>query len=444
MAKKWQISPVMKAAKPSTKRTRKHRKQRLLNDAWPRIRERALPSGGIAYEVDGRRMVNSRKVGTRSQWGTLDEATLEAQRLRDKNRMHGGTAIMSKSSEQDAQFALRLLQDGAPGVRLSDVVKDYLATRASIRRKAKLKDLSKTYAAKKEAEGASPRYVKDIRLRFRHLCVDFGEKYVHELTGDELATWIDERKGAQISKANYRRAFDVFFGYAVENGYAARNPLEGRQKPVVRITKKPGILSVTETIALLSAADERIVPALAIGAFAGLRPEAEINRLTWDSINLERIEDEAKSKKGKPVYKSWGHIHVKAGQTKTRSGGGIMDRYVPISENLWHWLIDRKPPKGGPVVPVAENYFHELRQAAVEDAKLKEWPHDALRHGAGSYHFAAFMDKAQTMAMLGHTNRRTFEVHYCHTMPRTEAEAYWQIMPAVRGERKIVPLAEAV
>ena len=86
----------MKAAKPSTKRTRKHRKQRLINEAWPRIRERTLPSGGIAYEVDGRRTVNGHKSGTRSQWETLDEATFEAQRLRDKKRMHGGTAIMSK------------------------------------------------------------------------------------------------------------------------------------------------------------------------------------------------------------------------------------------------------------------------------------------------------------------------------------------------------------
>jgi hypothetical protein len=29
-------------------------------------------------------------------------------------------------------------------------------------------------------------------------------------------------------------------------------------------------------------------------------------------------------------------------------------------------------------------------------------------------------------------------------MPKTQAEPYWEIMPAVRGERKIVPLAQAV
>ncbi|MBJ7327909.1 MAG: hypothetical protein JHC52_11270, partial [Chthoniobacterales bacterium] len=259
-AKKWQISPIIKAAKPATKRTRKHRKQKVLYDTWPRIRERAMPSGVVSYEVDGRRMVNGRKVGTRSQWGTLDEAKIEAQRLRDKNRMHGGTAIISKSSEQDAQFALRLLQDGAPSVRLSDVVKDYLATRASMCRKEKLNELAAIFLKKKKSEGASVGYLKDIALRLRHLGDDYGARYVHELTGDELATWIEDRDCSQGSKANYRRVFDVFFNYAVKNGYAARNPLDGRERPQVRKTEKTGILSVDDLTSLLSVAEARIVP----------------------------------------------------------------------------------------------------------------------------------------------------------------------------------------
>jgi integrase len=434
----------MKAAKSSTKRNRKHRKQRLLNESWPRIRERTLPSGGTAYEVDGRRMVNGSKVGTRSQWGTLDEAKFEAQRLRDKNRMHGGAAIMSKSSEQDAQFALRLLQDGAPGIRLSDVVKDYLATRASIRRKEKLNELAALFTKKKKAEGASAGYLKDISLRLRHLGEDHGARYVHELTGDELARWIEDRDCAQGSKANYRRVFDVFLNYAVENGYAARNPLDGRERPQVRKTEKTGILTVDELTRLLAVADERIVPALAIAAFAGLRPESEIIPLQWEDINLEREVDEAKSNKRKTVYKSWGFIHVKTGATKMRGDEGISERYVAVQENLWHWLIDRKPPSGGPVLPVKKNYFYELRQAAVVAAKLKQWPHDALRHCFGSYHFAAFKDERRTMAELGHSNQRTFRRHYYRAMPQTQAEPYWSIMPAVRGERKLVPLAEAV
>ncbi|MBJ7327908.1 MAG: hypothetical protein JHC52_11265, partial [Chthoniobacterales bacterium] len=97
--------------------------------------------------------------------------------------------------------------------------------------------------------------------------------------------------------------------------------------------------------------------------------------LQWDDVNLERVVDEDKSTKRKPVYKSYGFIHVKTGATKMRGDDGVLERYVTVTENLWHWLIDRKPPEGGLVVPVKKNYVYELRQAAVETAKIKAWPH---------------------------------------------------------------------
>jgi integrase len=94
------------------------------------------------------------------------------------------------------------------------------------------------------------------------------------------------------------------------------------------------------------------------------------------------------------------------------------------------------------VVPVAKNYLAELRQAAAIEAGV-EWPHDALRHSFASYHRAAHQSDHLTMTLLGHTNMRTFKVHYCHSLPPGAAEAYWNIFPTVRGERKIVPLAAA-
>jgi hypothetical protein len=47
------------------------------------------------------------------------------------------------------------------------------------------------------------------------------------------------------------------------------------------------------------------------------------------------------------------------------------------------------------------------------------------------------------MHEMGHTNIRTFRNHYCHSLPPGAADAYWNIFPTVRGERKIVPLAQA-
>jgi len=442
----------MSAAKNTTKstsetirKTRKRRKQKLHSDAWPRIRERTLPSGKTVYEVDARMMVNNEKTGSRQNLDTLDEAQFEAQRLRDRHRMHGRAASMSAASMTDAEFAFQLLQRQSPGTTLTEAVKTFIDTRASIRRTATLDKLTELFLSEKKTEGASVGYLKDIGLRLRHLSESgLGERNVHELTGDELADWITLRSCSAGSKANYRRVFDVFLNYATTKGYAARNPLDKYPRPEVRKTEKTGILTVDELTRLLAVADERIVPALAIAAFAGLRPESEIIPLQWEDINLEREVDEAKSNKRKTVYKSWGYVHVKTGATKMRGDEGVSERYVAVQENLWHWLIDRKPPAGGPVLPVKKNYFYELRQAAVVAAKLKQWPHDALRHCFGSYHFASFKDERRTMAELGHSNQRTFRRHYYRAMPQTQAEPYWSIMPAVRGERKILPLAEAV
>ena len=428
--------------RPSRRRGQR-RKQPVVASNWPRIRRRTLPSGKEVYQVDARAMLKGRPMGARLDFETLEDAKAEAKRIRDRHRIHGGTASISAASMDDAQFALRLLQRHKCEATLTDAVNAYLETRASVRHTSTVEKLAESFLASKERDGASEGYLKDLRLRLRHLCASirpgkvdeltgdevFGKKMVDELTGDELVAWIKQRGPSAGSRANYRRVLDVFLNYAVENGYAARNPLDGRKRPSTPILEKPGILSVEELKKLLAVADKRILPALVIGAFAGLRPQSEIKPLQWEDIDLERVIDEAKSKKAKPVYKSWGTIHVKSGATKLRHDEGGGERFPEISENLWHWLTLLKPAEGGPVLKMEYNYFYELRQAASEKAGIAKWPHDALRHSAGSYHFAFGQDEAKTMTMLGHASVRTFRRHYRRAMPKSSAEPYWQIFP---------------
>ena len=105
---KAKASGVKPAA--TTPNTRRRRKHKVHSETWPRIREKSLPSGGSVYEVDARMMVNGEKTGSRQNFDTLDEAEFEAQRLRDRHRMHGRAASMSASSMTDAEFAFQLLQ----------------------------------------------------------------------------------------------------------------------------------------------------------------------------------------------------------------------------------------------------------------------------------------------------------------------------------------------
>jgi integrase len=437
--------PTAKASHTPSKRTRRNsRKWTKVNTAWPWIHQRSADFGPVVYRVDSRQMVAGVSGGKRVEFSTLEAAQIEAQTLRERNKVMGASANISATSTNEAQMAMRLLTERAPGVGLLDAVKGYVELLAKVKDPITVADLAKKFAAAKKAEGVTDKYLKDVDLRLGDFCEKFGKRQVHQIGGDEVSKWIgsrsrvddDEQALSVGSQLNYWRVLSSFFSHAVEFKFAAKNPLDGMKRPKQQ-KAEVGILTVDELTRLLAVADERIVPALAIGAFAGLRPESEIVPLQWEDINLDKVLDEDKSTKKKPVYKSFGWINVK------RSKNAESIRHVSVSENLHDWLIDRKPPQGGPVVPVAANYLHELRQAAVEDAKIKKYPHDGLRHSFGSYHRGLHRNEQFTMHEMGHTNIRTFRNHYCHSLPPGAADAYWNIFPTVRGERKIVPLAQA-
>jgi len=78
-----------------------------------------------------------------------------------------------------------------------------------------------------------------------------------------------------------------------------------------------------EAEALLRATGTDFVPAIAIGLSAGLRPEAELWHLDWQSVNLaDKLIDVTKSK------------------------NSISHRFVKISDNLVAWLASYAKKRG--------------------------------------------------------------------------------------------------
>ena len=104
---------------------------------------------------------------------------------------------------------------------------------------------------------------------------------------------------------------------------------------------RPGILSAQQVKGLLAAAEDELRPAIAIGLFAGLRPESEIWRLDWSEMDFA-----AK------------HIDVSADASKNRGDEteGAAHRFVTMQPNLIAWL---KPlaRKQGPVSRTGDKYF---------------------------------------------------------------------------------------
>ena len=223
------------------------------------------------------------------------------------------------------------------------------------------------------------------------------------LTTRDVDTWLTGLAVASQTRVNYRRAIHNLFSFAMTRGYCASNPVTKATQPKVT-PGEIGILTVPQAQALLVACSPKILSAVAIGLFAGLRA-SEIGRLDWSDIDLER-----------------GFIDVGASKTKT-----ARRRLVEIPENLSSWLAPHHRGEG-PVRPPSITYRRQFTKALVASG-IKEWPDNALRHSFASYHLAASQNAAATALQLGHTESRTLFAHYRELVRPAEPKHIWQIRP---------------
>ena len=184
--------------------------------------------------------------------------------------------------------------------------------------------------------------------------------------------------------------------------YCSENPVVQTAKAKVK-AKPVGVLTPEQTQRLLGcAADAALRPALAVAAFAGLR-HAEILKLDWREVHLDR-----------------GFIEVTAAKSKSASR-----RLVTILPNLKPWL-EVAAKRSGAVYPVNGR---KLTDAARKRAGLINWPSNALRHSYASYHLAKFQDASALALQMGHTTTAMLFAHYREVVTPEDAQSYWTISP---------------
>ena len=103
------------------------------------------------------------------------------------------------------------------------------------------------------------------------------------------------------------------------------------------------------------------IPALAIGAFAGLRA-AEIQRLEWSDIDLV----------GR---------HITVGATTNRAKNASR-RVVPVADNLAAWLA-AYPGREGRIWSDGPEAFHRAQRETVTMAKVKRKANSLRQSFAG-------------------------------------------------------------
>src|SRR5438093_9693433 len=309
------------------------------------------------------------------------ETFLHSKRIEQKNY---GLAATSFNERQRAEY-LECAESLKPfNATIRDAVNFYLPHLHATKRTCTATQLVDELLKVKEADGASERYLSDLRSRLTQFSDSFNGKPVAEITSGQVDEWLRSlsyketgKRLSPVTRNNFRRVLIVAFNFARKEGYSAGNPAEKSARAKV-IESVIGILTVEETARLLESAAPELVPYVVIGAFAGLR-RAELERLDWKEIDLQS-----------------GLVEVTAKEAKS-----ARRRFVRIQPNLAKWLQPYTKLYGN----VTPQKYRELLDVARGAAGIEQWPHNALRHGFASYHLAKFKDAAALALELEHTNR---------------------------------------
>ncbi|MBE0541674.1 MAG: site-specific integrase [Verrucomicrobia bacterium] len=218
---------------------------------------------------------------------------------------------------------------------LVEAVKFYLANQTRQVKSRTVEEVVTELLDNKKRNGRSKLYLTDLRLRLTRFAQAFRCP-IHTVEPTDIQRYLNGLKMAPRTRNNFRRAIGTLFRFAQVRGYVPATHTGILQ--VEKASAKPGeiqVFTALELTTLLANAKMDLVPALVIGAFAGLRSE-EIKRLDWANIKWEDRE-----------------IEIPAAITKT-----AIRRLPPMPDALRLWLEPHKRPRG-PVCPYRKPPFGE-------------------------------------------------------------------------------------
>jgi integrase len=265
-----------------------------------------------------------------------------------------------------------------------------------------------------ETDGKSALRLKQLANVLNRFALDFNLE-VHTVTPKLIADYLTALELAERTRRNHRDVIGFFNRWLVLRGYLAKGTdwLEGVQNYTARKLGHISTYTAEEMQRLIAAADNRILPMIVIGGFAGLR-HAEIARLEWQDIDLEE-----------------GFIEVKAENAKTDTR-----RIVPLKANLRAFLAPLAK-KSGTVVSVANTTKQLLKTAtdtadAEKEIKALEWKHNALRHTYISARVAECGDVPRVADEAGNSPQ-VIRTNYLKRLRPSAAAEWFAIQPVQPG-----------
>ena len=295
-------------------------------------------------------------------------------------------SIVSPALAEEALQAQALLLP--LGVSLMDAVRDYVKRNAKAGARLTVHEAWTKYETELAKKGRSEWTLDDYKRDRKGLPKSFLDLQVGAVTEDQIGKALDACTGKRGPAWN-RKLREV---RAVLR--AALN--EDLEAAAVR-RKDPEILTSEQAAALMAAAvaEDCALP-FALMLFAGVRPEGEIQRISWSNIRE-------------------GHIYISGEESKTTD-----DRQIPIAANLAAWI---KGHEGEPIIPTNwKRKYQAVRKAAKIEGQ------DVLRHTFAST-FYRLHGEHETIQAMGHTSFKTTERFYKRAVTAEEAKAFFMVAP---------------
>jgi site-specific recombinase XerD len=312
-----------------------------------------------------------------------------------------GRRWTSMASSTKAKIIQILDEIEAKGLTLEQVWDAFQSGKVSrIESNRNLSETISEVLAAKKAANRRPKYLAELGRYLRVFARGRESMNVGDFGVVEIEAWFAGRSESPSARAGNIGKLSALFDHCWRRGYINENPCLRVEKPHVEIGV-PKILSVEQTERLMAAAfetDKELIPELALGLFAGVRPN-EIARLSFEKIDLDRK-----------------LLTIDAAASKVRHR-----RLVNLHPTCVAWL------KLGGQLRVETNRRRRM-DALKEAARIEEWPHDVLRHTAAS-HLVALHGARTAAEMLGNSETMLFK-HYRELVRSEETKRFWQILPS--------------
>jgi integrase len=298
------------------------------------------------------------------------------------------------------------------GASLLEAVTDYAKRHPSTMPSKSVAEVVAELIAEKESANLSDEHLRDLRKRLTPFAKSF-QMPIGSVSAELVRTYLANlhKLGgipvAPRTKLNFLRCICGLFHFARKRRYVPRDLVDEISE--IDLPKPShveiGVFTPAQLRDMLAVAESDIVPALAIGAFGGLRT-AELARLDWSEVKLGE-----------------GVIVVGADKAKT-----AQRRLVPITDNLAAWLAPHARPDG-PVNPSTDDrgLNHRLVRGAAKPAGVT-WVKNGLRHSFVSYRLAATHDPARVATEAGNSPAM---IHRNYKALVTEAQGneWFSILP---------------